>query len=80
MAPSLRRNVASDIRRLLEDQAASYCDACLALRFGISLEDAHAIALMLADAPGFVRRQGKCETCTRTVETTCGEARLRRRS
>ena len=80
MAPPIRRNVASDIRRLIEDQTPnSYCDACLALRFGVSLEDARAVALMLADGPGFIRRNRNCETCTRKIETTSVAVRLRPR-
>jgi hypothetical protein len=71
MAPSRRQTVASDIRRFLEQQRpAAFCDACLALRFDVSLEDARAVARMLADGPGFVRRERNCDTCMRKVDAT----------
>jgi hypothetical protein len=78
MAPSSRRNVASDICRLLEeDRPHSYCDACLALYFAVSLDDARAITLALAERPGFIRQRRKCDTCTRTLEITAAGGRPR---
>ena len=80
MASPRRRNVASDICRLLREDhhPRSYCDACLALRFGVSLEQARAAAIAITDGSGFVRQLSTCDTCTRTVEVTSMGVRLRR--
>ena len=64
-------NVASDIRGLLEAESPrAYCDACLALGFDVSLDEARAMARTLAGEPGFIRQRGKCDNCGRVVETT----------
>ena len=68
MGTSRRRDVGSEIRRLLEIHP--YCDACLALHVEVSLEEARAAALTLAAGPGFIRKHRKCDICTRTMETT----------
>ena len=73
------RDVASDIRGLLEAESPrSYCDACLALAFDVSLDEARAIVRTLAVEPGFIREQGKCDNCGRAVETIGRTANSRR--
>ena len=80
MAPSPRRNVADDVRQFLEETPlpCSYCDACLALHFETSLEEARAIALALADSPDFIRKQHKCDGCGRPIEVTAAKSKRRR--
>jgi|SRR5690349_9528986 len=68
MGTSPRRDVGAAIRRLLERHP--YCDACLALRMEISLDEARAVAVALVTVSNFIRKHRTCETCTRTVETT----------
>jgi hypothetical protein len=64
------RNVAFDIRLLVEAESPrSYCDACLAFGFDVSLDEARAMARTLAGEAGFIRQQGKCDNCGRVVET-----------
>lgn len=66
----LSRNVASDIRGLLEAESPrSYCVACLAFGFDVSLGEAWAMARTLAGESAFIGRQGKCDNCGRIVET-----------
>jgi hypothetical protein len=82
MAASPRRNVTSDVRRFLEDAApCSYCNACLALRFETSLDEAKAIATTLNGSPGFVREDARCDACGRTTDVisvgTIGRRRKR---
>jgi len=73
------RNVASDIRGLLEAESPrGYCDACLALGFDVSLEEARAMALTLADELGFIRQPGKCDNCGRVLEIIGRTANCRR--
>lgn len=80
MAAAPRRHLISDLCRLLEvDHPLSYCDACLALRLEISLEEARAVAVALTERPGFIRHQRECDTCSRTVELTSVGVRRRRR-
>jgi hypothetical protein len=65
------RDIGSTIRQFLEhQQAEAYCDACLALRFEVSLDEARRIVLMLADGPDFMRQHRKCDGCSRTVDAT----------
>ena len=71
-------HVAKRIRDLLERQPFVYCDACLGLRFAVSLEEARAAALCVAEEPGYLRRSDTCETCNRPVELTASTVRLRR--
>jgi hypothetical protein len=71
-------HVAKRIQELLEQQPFAYCDACLGLRFAVSLEEARAAALSVAQEPGYVRRRDTCETCNRSVELTASAVRLRR--
>jgi hypothetical protein len=80
MAAFRRRNLISEISRLLleVDPPRSYCDACLALRFGISLAEAKAVTSALAERPGFSRQRRECAACTRTLDVTSARVRLRR--
>lgn len=71
------QHVAKRIRELLEQQPFVYCDACFALRFSVSLEEARAAALCVAKEPGYLRRSDTCETCNRPVELTANAVRLR---
>ena len=71
----LSRSIASDIRGLLEAESPrSYCVACLAFGFDVSLGEAWAMACTLAAEPAFVRRQDKCDNCGRIVETVARRA------
>ena len=80
MAPSSRRNVAAGVRRYLEERLpCSYCDACLALNFGVTLEEAKAIAVTLRDSPGFIREDQKCDGCGRLIAVTSVGGKRRRR-
>jgi hypothetical protein len=79
MALSPRRNVAADVRRLLEKRLpCSYCDACIAFDFELSLEEARALALTLADSPGFTREHSKCDGCGRPIDVTSVGSKRRR--
>ena len=65
------RNLVGDVRRFFEERLpCSCCDACLALNFGVTLERARALALTLADSPGFIRERYRCDACERVVEVT----------
>ena len=65
------RNLVADVRRFFEEhRPCSCCDACLALNFGLTLERARALALTLADSPGFIRERHTCDACDRLVEVT----------
>jgi hypothetical protein len=71
MARVPQRNAISEIRELLaQHRPFSYCDACLALRLGISLADAKAAALSVGGEPGFTRQHGECYACGRVIEAT----------
>ena len=72
------RNVVSEVRKLLEaENPRSYCDACLAFCFDVSLEQARAAARALGGEPGFSRRDGTCDNCSRAIETTARTVKLR---
>jgi len=85
MERSSAGRLVSDVRRLLEGQhplsccePLTCCDACLALQFGVSLEEAAEAASKLAIEPGFQRRPAKCEMCKRTLEITSLAPKIRR--
>ncbi len=57
--------------RLDNDRAAACCDACLALHFHVSLEEAHQAAMEVALRPRYIRKTRRCFGCRRTLELTC---------
>jgi hypothetical protein len=75
------RKLASDIRGLLEAESPrSYCVACLAFGFDVSLGEAWAMARALTGEPAFIRRHGKCDNCGRVVDTISRTAERARSS
>ena len=69
----------SDIRRLIEERApSSCCDACFALHFAVSLAEARAVAMAVANEPGYKRQEAVCGSCNRTLELTSLTTRLQR--
>jgi len=66
-----RERLAAQIRRhVIADQPFAYCDGCLALRFGVSLDEARYAAVAVARADGFMRKTRACYGCGRTREIT----------
>ena len=57
-------------KRLTDAMPFAYCDSCLALRLGESLEDARAAAMLVAREDGFMRKVRACYECQRSVEMT----------
>ena len=81
MAKSSSSQLASDIRRLIEERApSSCCDACFALHFAVSLAEARAVAMAVADVPGYKRQEAVCDSCNRTLELTAVTLKLKRRN
>ena len=79
MAKSWSARLASDIRRLIEERApSSCCDACLALHFAVSLAEARAVAMAVANESGYKRQEAVCSSCNRTLELTSLTTKLQR--
>lgn len=71
-------SVVRAIRRFLEHhELRSYCDACLARRFDVTVDEARAIARTLSNGTGFVRQNRSCAACTGIAVTTSVGIRLR---
>ena len=80
MARFPRRNVAAEIHQFFEKRLpCSFCDACLAFNFEISLQEARAVAVTLAERPGFIREHAKCDACGRPTDVVSVGSRRRRR-
>ena len=78
-SPRRRHVTTADVRRFLEERLpCSFCNACIAFNFEISLEDAKAITLELTDGPGYVREDSNCDGCGRPVEVISVGRRRRR--
>ena len=64
-------NAITEIRRFLErHELRSYCDACLARRFDVPVDEARTITRMLSTGTGFVRQNRTCAACTQMAVTT----------
>jgi len=71
MAKSSSSQLASDIRRLIEERApSSCCDACFALHFAVSLAEAKAASTSVSANPGYSRQRRDCYGCGRILELT----------
>jgi hypothetical protein len=59
------------VRVLQSDRPHAYCDGCLALRVGATLEDARRAAARVAtDVLAFDRTRSACHGCGRILEIT----------
>ena len=76
-AERLSKTIA-EIRRFLEYHALrSYCDACLARRFDVTVEEVRTLTRTLSAGAGFVRRNRPCTACMQIAVTTSVGIRLR---
>jgi len=72
------RRTAPEIRRFLEHhELSSYCDACLARRFDVAIDEVRTITRALTTGTGFVRQNRPCAACSQIAVTTSVGIKLR---